>query len=57
MECRSYPLMISQVNIGSGDGLLLWSMNPLPEPIFTKFYVAIWHYKGPVSYIVLLCLP
>ena len=30
-------------NIGSGNGLVLLGSKPLPEPIWTQFYVAIDH--------------
>ena len=30
------------VNIGSGSGLVLSGNEPLPEPILTQIYVAIW---------------
>ena len=30
-----------QVNIGSGNGLVLSSNKPLPEPMLTQIYVAI----------------
>ena len=34
-------LMISQVNTGSGNGLVLSGNKPLTEPILTQIYVAI----------------
>ena len=30
-----------QVNIGSGDGMVLLGSKPLPEPMFTQIYIAI----------------
>ena len=33
-----------QVNIGSGNGLVPSGNKPLPEPMLTKVYVAIWHH-------------
>ena len=30
------------VNIGSGNGLVPSGNNPLPEPMLTHIYVAIW---------------
>ena len=32
----------SPVNIGSGNGLVPSGNKPLPEPMLTKIYVAIW---------------
>ena len=38
----------SQVNIGSGNGLVLSGNKPLPEPVLTKISNAIWHHPiGP----------
>ena len=31
-----------KVNIGSGNGLMPSGSKPLPEPVLTKIYVAIW---------------
>ena len=31
-------------NIGSGNGLMLSSNTPLPEPMLTKFFDAIWYH-------------
>ena len=31
-----------QVNIGSGNGLVPSGNKPLPEPMLTQIYVAIW---------------
>ena len=31
-------------NIGSGNGLVLPGNKPLPEPMLTQIYVAIWHH-------------
>ena len=36
------------VNIGSGNGLVPPGNNPLPEPILTQFYVAIWRHLTPM---------
>ena len=32
------------VNIGSGNGLVPSGTKPLPEPVLTQIYVAIWHH-------------
>ena len=32
------------VNIGSGNGLVLSGNKPLPEPMLTQIYVAIWRH-------------
>ena len=31
------------LNIGSGNGLVLSGIKPLPEPMLTQIYIAIWH--------------
>ena len=33
-----------KVNIGSGNGLVPYDNNPLPEPMLTKSYENIWHH-------------
>ena len=38
-----------QVNIGSGNGLLPSGNKPLPEPMLTKYYVAICRHMSPMS--------
>ena len=53
------PRNCSQVNvtepiwwgahIGSGDGLVPSGNKPLPEPMLTQTYVAIWRHYGPSS--------
>ena len=35
-----------QVNIGSGNGLVLSGNKPLPEPMLTQFHVTIWHHQA-----------
>ena len=30
--------MMIKINIGSGDGLVLWSTKPLPESLLTQIY-------------------
>ena len=37
------------VNIGSGLTLVPSGDKPLPEPIFTQFYVAIWRHLATLS--------
>ena len=32
------------INIGSGNGLVPSGNKPLPEPMFTQFYITIWHH-------------
>ena len=32
------------VNIGSGNGMVPSDNKPLPEPMLTQIYVAIWHH-------------
>ena len=39
-------------NIGSGDGLVRWDNTPLPEPMFTKIYVAIWCHYGTMCRLI-----
>ena len=39
----------SLVNIGSGNGLVPSGNKPLPEPMLTKIYVAIWCHKATMS--------
>ena len=34
-----------KVNIGSGSGLVLKGNKPIPEPMLTQIYVAIWHHN------------
>ena len=36
---------IDDVNIGAGNGLVLW----LPEPMMTKIDVAVWRPYDPMS--------
>ena len=41
--------IIFEVSIGSGNGFY----KPLPEPMFTKIYVAIWrHYNTMTSHFI-----
>ena len=37
------------VNIGSGNDWVLSGNMPLPVPMLTKNYVAIWHHKATIS--------
>ena len=37
------------VIIGSGNGLVPPGNKPLPDPILTKFYDAIWHHYATMS--------
>ena len=37
------------VNIGSGNGLVSSGNKPLPGPMLTQFYVAIWRRKATMS--------
>ena len=32
-----------EVNIGSGNRLVVPGNNPLPQPVLTQIYVTIWH--------------
>ena len=41
-ECHSTLLMIS--NIGSGNGFGLSGNKPLPEPMLTLIFVAMWRH-------------
>ena len=36
-------------NIGSGNGLVPSGSKPLPEPMLTQIYVAIWHLEATMS--------
>ena len=36
----------NDVNIGSGNGMVPSDNKPLPEPMLTQIYVAIWHQVG-----------
>ena len=38
-----------EVNIGSGDGLVLSGDKPLPEPMLTQFFVTIWRHKATMN--------
>ena len=38
-----------QVNIGLGNGLVLSCNKPLPEPMLTQIYVAIWRHQATMS--------
>ena len=38
------------INIGSGNGLVLSSNKPLPDPMLAQLYVPIWHHQATVSY-------
>ena len=45
--------IIFEVSIGSGNGLVPPGNKPLPEPMFTKIYVAIWrHYNTMTSHFI-----
>ena len=33
-----------QLNMGSGNGLVPSGNKPLPEPMLTEIYIAIWHH-------------
>ena len=37
------------VNIGSGNALVPSGIKPLPEPMLTHMYVAIWHHQAAMS--------
>ena len=39
---NSMPQNTRDVNTGLGNGLLPKGNNPLPEPMLTQIYVAIW---------------
>ena len=36
------------VNIGSGNDLVLWGNKPLPEPVLTEIFDAIWHHQARI---------
>ena len=36
-------------NIGSGNGLVPNETKPLPEPMLSQIYVAIWHHQATMS--------
>ena len=38
-----------KVNIDSGNGLVPWGNKPLPEPMLTQIYVAIWRHYATMS--------
>ena len=44
LMCSSYGSNSQQVNIGSGDGLGVLGDKPLPEPMMTDIYDAIWRH-------------
>ena len=49
-KCQQAFLMITH-NIGSGNGLVPSHNKPLPKPMLTKIYVAIWcHYMLQVHF-------
>ena len=41
---RWMSLDLTDVNIGSGNGLVPLGNKPFPEPMLTQIYVAIWHH-------------
>ena len=43
-QCQRTSLT-KRVNIGSGNDLVQWGNNLLPEPMLTNSYVIIWRYK------------
>ena len=43
------PQNPTEVNIGSGNGLVLSGNTPLLKPMLTRIYVAIWHHWAMMS--------
>ena len=41
--------LIQYINIGPGIGLVPSGDKPLPEPMLTQVYVAIWHQQATMS--------
>ena len=48
-QVNATTLHWSLVNIGAGNGLVPSGNNPLPEPMLTQIYVAIWHQQATMS--------
>ena len=42
-NCTGIDANKSDVNIGSGNGLVPSGNKPLPEPMLTQIYITIWH--------------
>ena len=38
-----------EANIGSGNGFVPAGNKPLPEPMLTQIYIAIWHHYTTMS--------
>ena len=45
----NWALLMIEVNIVSGNGLVSPGNTPLPEPMSTQIDVAIWHHKAMMS--------
>ena len=41
--------LIDEVNIGSGNGFVPSGNKPLPEPVLTQIYFAIWRHQATMS--------
>ena len=45
------------INIGSGNGLLPLGNQPLPEPVLTQMYVAVWCHSTKIRWIMIKIIP
>ena len=45
-ECMLTSILMIEVNIVSGNGLVLTGHMPLPKPMLTQIDVAVWHHKA-----------
>ena len=49
-QVNAIRLHLSSVNIGSDNGLVPSGNKPLPEPVLTQIYVAIWCHQAKMSW-------